>query len=401
MYRSQYPDGPSLFSNVRRPYRPTLLVEIGRTWYATFIGIAMVSVGIFTLVYNEGRTVSVARALDEGQQKITVPETIDVVFEENNGKLVLVTGPLLIEDPLEDQMYGITIRAVKLMKRVQMYQWYEIEDRRDSPAGAHGGDHDAHVETTYSYDKDWFDIRIDSETFDNSLGHHNPESWPYNASVKTNARVKIGGFLLGKVVKQKFKEYVHFTSDERPDNRDIKMHAGLYFHAKDVWQPDVGDIRVHFSYAGKDGDLVTIIGKQSGREIRAYETEIGEELLFLHPGIRKPEEVFHYEHSQNRLQTWVYRVLGWFLMFLGYNCISNLLDIIIDDSPSIRKIMSLGVTSLPFSFALSTTLLCIGIGWILYRPLLGGLMLGLALFPGLWSMYRLQQRRHHEWRRSL
>ena len=39
-------------------------------------------------------------------------------------------------------MYGITIRAVKLMKRVQMYQWYEIEDRRDSPAGVHGGDHD-------------------------------------------------------------------------------------------------------------------------------------------------------------------------------------------------------------------------------------------------------------------
>ena len=78
-----------------------------------------------------------------------------------------------------------------------------------------------------------------------------------------------------------------------------------------------------------------------------------------------------------------------------------MLLITVDDSPSIRKIMSLGVTSLPFSFALSTTLLCIGIGWILYRPLLGGLMLGLALFPGLWSMYRLQQRRHHEWRRSL
>ena len=34
------------------------------------------------------------------------------------------------------------------------------------------------------------------------------------------------------------------------------MHGGLYFHANDVWQPDVGDMRVHFSYAGKDGDLV-------------------------------------------------------------------------------------------------------------------------------------------------
>lgn len=50
--------------------------------------------------------------------------------------------------------------------------------------------------------------------------------------------------------------------------------------------------------------------------------------MFLHPGIRRPDEVFHYEHSQNRLETWMYRLLGWFLMFLGYNCMSSILDII-------------------------------------------------------------------------
>lgn len=73
---------------------------------------------------------------------------------------------------------------------------------------------------------------------------------------------------------------------------------------------------------------MTVVGKQSGREIRPFETESGEELLFLHSGLRKPEEVFHHEHSQNRLQTWLYRLLSWFLMFLGYNCVSNILDII-------------------------------------------------------------------------
>ena len=52
--------------------------------------------------------------MDEGLQKIFVPETIDVVFEENNGKLVLVSGPLNIEDDLEDPLYGIKIKAVKL-----------------------------------------------------------------------------------------------------------------------------------------------------------------------------------------------------------------------------------------------------------------------------------------------
>ena len=63
--------------------------------------------------------------------------------------------------------------------------------------------------------------------------------------------------------------------------------------------------------------------------------------------------------------------------------------------------MVLGVTNLPFSFALTSTLLFIGIGWILYRPLVGGLLLGMALFPSLISFYRIQQRRQEQWRRSL
>ena len=38
------------------------------------------------------------------------------------------------------------------------------------------------------------------------------------------------------------------------------MHAGLYFHAKDVWESDVGDIRVQFSYAGREGEQVIYAG---------------------------------------------------------------------------------------------------------------------------------------------
>ena len=60
-------------------------------------------------------------------------------------------------------------------------------------------------------------------------GHHNPESWPHNASMSVNERVKIGGFMLGKKLKSKFKEYVTFTSDERPDDPNIKMHAGTLY----------------------------------------------------------------------------------------------------------------------------------------------------------------------------
>lgn len=401
MFRSQYPDAPNLFSNVRRPYRRDLGQEFKKSWLTSSIGISLVVAGIVLLVYNEGRAVQTARALDEGRRKVLIPETTDVVFDENNGKLVLVSGPLSIEDAIEDPLYGISTRSVKVKKRVQMYQWYETADHAEVPNAVHEGDHDAHQSTSYSYARDWFDKRIDSEAFQNPMGHHNTEDWPFNSSILINSRAKIGQFLLGNRIKEMFSDFTQFTSDDRPSNRDIKMHAGLYFHAKDVWEPEVGDVRVQFSYAGKDGTLVTVMGKQSGREIRPYQTETGQELLFLHYGMKKPEEVFHVEHAQNAVQTWLYRLMGWFATFIGFYCLTVVLDILVDDSPQIRRVLVLGVTSLPFSFSLSSTLLFVGVGWVVYRPFFGIALLTTAVTPFVIAGYRINQQRELEWRRRL
>ena len=74
---------------------------------------------------------------------------------------------------------------------------------------------------------------------------------------------------------------------------------------------------------------MTVVGQQRGNEIRPYLTEDGSaELLFLHYGIRGPSEIFHSEHAQNKMQTWIYRMAGWFIAFLGLNCLSSVLDII-------------------------------------------------------------------------
>lgn len=401
MFRSQFPDAPNLFSNYRRLQPSSLSAEFSRTWLISLIGIAMVIAGMGVLVWNEGRAVQTARSLEEGHSKVLIPETLDVVFEENNGKLVLLAGSITVEDSLEDELYGISIRAVKLRKKVQMYQWYETADQVSSMDQSQGGDHDSHSEITYSYDKGWFDYPIDALGFNNPMGHHNPEFWPVNSSIVVNQRVKLGGFLLGNQLKEKFHEFTPFTSDERPSNPNIKMHAGLYFHAKDVWEPDVGDVRVQFSYAGRDGEQVTIVGKQSGREVRPFKTDQGDELLFLHRGLRKATEVFQAEHDQNRIQLWLYRVFGWFVAFLGLNCVSSLLDILVDDSPGVRSVLVLGVTSLPFSFSLSLTLVCIGIGWVLYRPFLAVSLLCFASAPILLAALKIYQRKIVERRHRL
>ena len=72
-------------------------------------------------------------------------------------------------------------------------------------------------------------------------GHHNPhlDSWPVNSSLLTNSRVKIGGFLLGTDLKEKFSDFKPFTSDFKPANADFKIYAGLYYHSENLWNPEV------------------------------------------------------------------------------------------------------------------------------------------------------------------
>ena len=97
-----------------------------------------------------------------------MPETTNVVFEENDGALVLVSGELKIQDSLKDEKYGIAMPAVKMRRVVQVFQWYETEDVKTSTY-VETDEHDNH-EKSYSYSTDWFDYHIDSSNFASTLG---------------------------------------------------------------------------------------------------------------------------------------------------------------------------------------------------------------------------------------
>jgi len=391
MYRREYPDVPGLFDARFSEYnRPSLWREVRSSWVPCLLGLIFMLGGCYLLFWNEGRAVRTSLALEEGLRDVTMPETTAVVFEENNGKLVLVAGLLEVPDALKDPYYGISINAAKLRKVVQVFQWDETVDQKNqNPETASSDPHDH--EKTYSYDTDWYDHHIDSSGFYNTLGHHNPHlsDWPANSSLVVNSRVKIGDYLLGTDLKTKFDNFKPFTSDQRPTAEGVRIYAGLYYHSQNVWQPEVGDYRIQFSYAGRAGDEFTAVGKQSGREVRTYTTESGEELLILHEGIRAAWEVFRTEHILNRTTTWMYRLVGWFVLFLGLLCISRLLEMALDEQPWLRRLLALGLTSLPFSVSITTTLIIIGTGWVWYRPIVGVALLTLAVAPYVVPVTRL------------
>lgn len=104
---------------------------------------------------------------------------------------------------------------------------------------------------------DWRDAVVDSSRFYIRSGHENPKDFPIKNRIQTAAHVMMGSFELGGVAKSKIENYIEITSDTRPDDPSIKLHSGLYYHCNDVFNPEIGDIRLQFLTAGIEGNFVS------------------------------------------------------------------------------------------------------------------------------------------------
>lgn len=109
---------------------------------------------------------------------------------------------------------------------------------------------------TYYYSTDWRDKIVDSSLFYIRSGHENPKEFPIQNRIQVATSVMIGSFKLSDAVKNDINNYIEITSDTRPEDPAIKLHSGLYYHCADVFNPEIGDIRLQFLTAGVEGNFV-------------------------------------------------------------------------------------------------------------------------------------------------
>nr|CAI5828028.1 unnamed protein product [Callosobruchus analis] len=234
----------------------------------------------------------------------------------------------------------------------------------------------------YYYVTEWRDRLVDSSAFYVRHGHENPKEIPLPTVTYIAPVVRVGALLIGRQIKEKFDDWVEVTSDERPERRDVKLHMGIYYHCEDIWNPQVGDIRVQFYYAGAAGESVTIIARQDNGFLVPYETTRGHKIALLRYGNLNINQMFSAEHFDARIETWKLRGIGIFILYASCVCLAKLLKIMFVQLPILNSVLTGEATSFGnLVLSVSTSLLVIATAWILYRPMLGAGLLVAAISP--------------------
>ncbi|XP_026764139.2 transmembrane protein 43 homolog [Galleria mellonella] len=353
-----------------------------QTWLTTSLSLVLFSGVTYFLLWAESQTIQSNLMLEE---LISVAESIDVHTGDEatryESRVVHIVGPLRILEPISEPDYNIQVQAVKLRKRVQMYQWIEEttdqENFLSEPA--------EESRKTYWYHKDWRDYIVDSSLFYIRPGHHNPTSMPIFSETHIAENVKIGWLYLGLDVKRKVNDYYEIWSDSRPERSDIKLHSGFYYHGNSALQHEIGDLRIHFSYAGREDDIYTAVGLVESGTLQSYSPAnfpAADPISLLRKGSYSLKQLYDLEKRDANIHTWKYRLLGfvqvfasamtlhpdWITLFLQCQWISS----------NLRRCTRVWVN---FILSFSYTLFIIAIPWLVHKPSFGVMVLGGAILP--------------------
>jgi len=350
-------------------------------------------VGAFPLLWwNEGRAVRTARSLSEGAGSI-VSSPSDSVDASKEGKLVHMSGAVTTEAPVVDNELAVQTNAVKLIRSVEMYQWKE-EEKSEKRKKLGGGEETV---TTYSYSKEWSSGRIDSSQFKKPEGHENPEAPPFESTTLVADPVKVGAHKLSAEQVGKLNDAVDFpleasAAEKLPADLQgkIKVASGKFYIGANAASPALGDVRI--TYQVVKPDTVSLAAVQTGDSFSPYQAKAGDQILLVQTGNHTAAEMFAKAQSENATLTWILRAVGFFVMFLGIFMVFRPIAVLADVVPLFGTMLGAGIGFFAFLGAAALSFLTIAIAWVFVRPLLGIVLIAIAIGAVVWLL-RVGQRK--------
>lgn len=350
--------------------------KIGSSIFLALVGFVALLVGAGVLFWNEGRAVHREKDLNEGEKSLVVIES-DQVDQQNEKKLVYLTGPTVVNAPIHDTDFGVTVEAIKLSREVQMYQW--IESKHTTKKDKIGGG--TETTTSYTYDKGWSSNHIRSSSFHVPTGHENPTPSYTNSSTYAE-KVTVGAFSLPR-------DLVTRIGGETPlpvtslDAASESVKAGAKLSPSEIYigpdpaHPQIGDLRITFSTIPTG--RVSIVAMQNQTSLVPYPTRTKGTLVLVETGEVPPVAMFQHAHQSNTFLTWLLRIGGFLGMCIAFSMILDPIAAFSSFVPFFGRLAQSGIGIIGFLLGSISSLLIISVAWIFYRPLLGILILIAAI----------------------
>lgn len=359
-------------------------------------GLALFFFSFPFLWWNEQNSAETAAGLAQLQRE-AVTVSPDAVNPSHQGRPVHVRGQAETDEVLTDPEFGVSLTAVKLVRKVEMYQWEESEET-ESRRTLGGG---KKRQTIYTYEKVWADGPIDSTSF-HATGraeHQNPPM-PFRTMVIQARDVSLGAFKLSAPLVAQMEDQKPITLDARQRGslpaalrRDLK-NQGQGYDRGDPAYPRVGDLRIRF-YAVEPGP-VSVLARQSGENLELYVSKSGKSFGLLESGLRDKAAMIQTAQSKNASQTWLFRLAGTVMMFVGLLFVLNPLTVLADIVPFIGGLFESGVWLVSGTAAAGLSLLTISLAWVFQRPAIGlsvGLLAATVITAGCLQIVRRSRRR--------
>lgn len=340
-------------------------------------GLILFVAAFVLLFWNEGRAVEQHKTLKEGMGAV-VSVMSDNIDPANAGKLIHVTGKANSSATLTDPVFGVSANALKLKRVVEMYQWKETS--QSTTKNKLGGG--TETVKTYTYSKAWSDKVVNSADFKESAGHQNPAALPYESKDQIADVITLGAFTLSPSLVAKINNFesVAIGSDTplaEPLKSKAKMHDGGIYMGSDPTSPQIGDVRIKFKVA-RPMD-VSVIAKQVGNTFEPYHTKAGGDIELLQTGVYTAAAMIQTAQESNNVLTWILRLVGFVVMFIGIILVFRLVSILADVVPILGDIVGAGTGLIAFLLAAVLSLSTIAVAWIVFRPLLGIILIVVAI----------------------
>ncbi len=347
--------------------------RIGGAFKGILFGLLLFIVAFPLLFWNEGRAIKTQKSLEEGAAAVISVDAA-VIDPKNEGKLVYTTGLATTSEELQDPLFNIKTQAIRLTRKVLIYQWYESsESKTEKELG--GG---TKTTTSYTYAKKWSSKLIPSSSFKHPENHQNPTGRHYNDKNIYANNVMLGEFKLNSTQIGEISKRSDIILNEQniPENTTARIFAGEIYSG-DPQSPAVGDFRISF-YAIKP-QTISLIAAQSSNSFRPYQTSAGKAIQILTIGTVSAQQIFSNELANNRLLTWGLRLLGFVLMTIGLSMIFKPLSVLADVIPMLGNLLGMGTLLISAIIAFIFSLLTIAMAWVFYRPLVAVILISAVL----------------------